>query len=58
MAKADEEQLRLECLKLAAQVGGSSEGVLKIARRYYDFVMGPQEPDLSGEPETISALVS
>lgn len=48
------EELRLKCLEAAAKVGGTSDAVLKIARKYLDFVTGPVvAADLSDEPETI-----
>lgn len=50
-----QEQLRLECLRLASEVGGTSEAVLKIAVKYMAFVMGPKVDDMSDEPDTINA---
>lgn len=38
----DDRGLRLECLKLAAGLGGSVETVVKAAEKIYDFVAQPQ----------------
>jgi hypothetical protein len=35
-----DEQLRLECLKLAAQLCQAGDDVLALAARLYDFLLG------------------
>lgn len=37
-----DQDIRLECLKMATETGAVSSEVERIARRFYDFVLGKE----------------
>jgi hypothetical protein len=42
----DQQDLRLQCLKMAFELGGNTEAVISAAQRMFNFIAGTPQPEI------------
>ena len=53
----NEQEIRLECLKLAAQYGASYDDKIATARAYADFVLGTRDAEIISAARVLAEKV-